>query len=236
MAVLKISNVTSKVVLSNPAGGQVAAVDGSVGTPGSANITVSMVILDTIADQIKAYVDAGQMSYTVEEDPNTPDDIEVGALGASTYIGNSVRVGMIAAAGSTPSVIADYNLDLTAGEAFINAKHFITAALTDWDYIGNGYDGSNSTPESAAAVLSADGKTYWGVLVLRYNGGSPELKMVLGAEADDGEEVAPTTAEITNAVDEGTWLEVARVKVQRVAVDTITETWSNTRDLGVEFA
>jgi hypothetical protein len=165
------------------------------------------------------------MTYTVEEDPNVPDDVEAGAIDSASYMRNSVRYGLGLSDGNTESTISDYNLNMAAGEAYVNKTFFGSAAVVDFDYLGAGVDAAGDP----AVVVSADGLDVIAVIVLAYAAGTPAVKAVFGAEAATGTAVAPTTAEITAGLGEGTWIELGRVLIARTATDVLTETWTDTR-------
>lgn len=144
--------------------------------------------------------------------------------------------GLLIADGASQT-IAQYEFDASAGVATVAGFTDRLAALNDQPFIGTDeWAKSFALDGSAAAVLSADGKTYDAALcvVLIDNAGTRSLDwaFVVGAEADDGDEAAPTGQQIRDALgaatyanlDPNAFLVVGRVKIQRVAVDTITTT------------
>lgn len=142
---------------------------------------------------------------------------------------------LLAANGTTPSTIAIYRINLSLGEALVGGDYLKQIALVDTVLIGTGTWGKSIKLDgSAAAVLSADGKTYWVALVAVPINGAPALYAVFGAEAADTFEVALTPAQIVAALTAalGTTynpnfgLILNRVKLQRVGgaiVVTVTD-------------
>jgi hypothetical protein len=135
--------------------------------------------------------------------------------------------------GSTPSAIAIYRVDYTAGNVLVSGISGIIAAGTDVVLIGAGEWGkSYQLDGSDAVVLTADGKTYWCAIVAIIVSGAVELHAVFGDEADDASEVQVTTQQIKDALtaagitglQERGGMVVGRIKIQRVAVDTMTLT------------
>jgi len=134
---------------------------------------------------------------------------------------------------TTANTIALYRADYTAGALRVGGVYKRFAAGTDQKFL----DGSPDIPSynldgSTITALSADGKTYWFALVAVLVAGTPSLRGVVGAEADNGAEVPLTAQQIRDAlgaasiadVDADAFLVLARIKVQRVATDTITLT------------
>lgn len=138
---------------------------------------------------------------------------------------------LVASDGSTPSEIALYAIDYTAGSILIAGLPGIFAAATTQKIIGSGaWDKSYQLDGSEAVVLTADGKTYDMVLVAIVVDGAVTLHAVFGDEAADGEEVALTMTTITAAliaaditdVETRAGVVVARMTFQRVATNAIT--------------
>jgi hypothetical protein len=126
-----------------------------------------------------------------------------------------------------------YMVDIAAGDVLVDGLARNQAAAADTVLIGAAaWDKSYKIDGTAAVVLTADGKSYIAVIVAINDGdGSATLHAVFGAEADDGSEVAPTLAQIRAALtaadvdwDGKSGMVVARILIQRVAVDTITMT------------
>lgn len=127
--------------------------------------------------------------------------------------------------------IAQYEIDLTVGRVYVNGVVGAIGALNDQPIVGtDAWAKSFKLDGTAAAVLSADGKTYDVAFVVFNLSGTPTLYAIFGAEEDDGSEAAPTAAQIKAAIeaaditglDSSIGLIVGRTKFKRVAVDTIT--------------
>jgi len=129
-----------------------------------------------------------------------------------------------------------YDIDMTALRVMVGGVPALVAALDDAVYIGAGQSvTSYKLDGTAAAVLTADGKTFEAALVAILVDGDIELRVVCGDEANDGSEVAPTAAQIKAALvaagitdhDTTVGVVVCRMLVKRVAVDTMTVTHRN---------
>lgn len=137
--------------------------------------------------------------------------------------------------------IAQYEFSLSLGVARVAGTVDRIAALVDQPVLGTDAWGKSMGLDGAAPeLLTADGQTYDAALcvVLLDDGAgnkSLDLAMVFGDEAADGAEVAPTGQQIRDAlgatalaafddIDPDAFLVINRVKIQRVAVDTITTT------------
>lgn len=228
MALLKIRNVTNLVILSDPSGGELLRVE----TAHDVDKYLSVSILDRIHEQIQAYVNSGIMTYTVEDDPAISDDLENCAIEASKYIGNSIRKGIIISQGKVPSDIADYRLDHTMGEVYVNGKHVFISEEITWSYISNGIqlDGS------VAVVLPEVGTEYYAMHVFKQEGvGKPRLKSIFGDWAVTGNALIPTAAQITDTLGYGTWLLVAQTYVHRLMGGVIYENFTNFRNVPPSF-
>lgn len=223
MAILKISDVLSTVVLSHPEHGQIVRV-----LPGhTANVAVSVALLDAIGDQIKAYAEAGIMTYTVEENPNIPDDVEAGAIEAATYVGNSVRYGCVISPGTTPSDINAFRADLSEGEAYVGADFFYSGPLVDFDADSIGIDLLGNP--IAMPYLTLDDDACWVIWIL-FHGNYVEYITIFGDIVNGVTPVKPTASEITNALGNmGEWVAIAEVEVTRIAGPAITEVITNLR-------
>jgi hypothetical protein len=135
---------------------------------------------------------------------------------------------------TTPSDIAIYRANISAGYFGAKGTWLNFAAAPDTVLIGAGaWGNSYKLDGTAAVVLSADGKTYdvafVGALVL----GVPTLFAVFGAEADDTFELPPDNDDVHDAldavanIDATTMIVLGRAKIQRVAVATITDTFTD---------
>lgn len=128
---------------------------------------------------------------------------------------------------TTPSVIGAYRCDISAGYFGAKGTWLNFAAAPDTDIIAIGYqlDGS------AAVVLTADGQTYNVAFVGALVSGTPTLFAVFGDEAADGAEAAVDNDDVHDAldavanIDATTMIVLGRAKIQRVAVDTIVDTF-----------
>lgn len=131
------------------------------------------------------------------------------------------------------AIITQYEIDLTTGDVLINGTFGRITALNDEPIVGtDAWLKSFKLDGSAATVLSADGKTYWCALVIGLVSGVATLFAVFGAEANDGAEVAVSQAQVLAALEASDYanldttalLVVGRIKIKRVATDTITYT------------
>lgn len=159
-----------------------------------------------------------------------------------------VLSGITTSDGTSGSTIALYRIDVASGQALVNSIDHQQATAADEVILGAGQSiESYALDGSAAAALSADGKSYEIALCLIDVNGTPTLVCVFGDEADDGSEAAPTISEIQTALgaagitdyagDGG--LVVGRILIQRVATDTINMTHadpSSDQDLAYERA
>lgn len=131
------------------------------------------------------------------------------------------------------ATISAYACDIVGGDVLVGGT-FGRIATADDQTIG---DDESDIPAynldgTELTLLSADGKTYDLAIVAIDVGGTIELRAVAGAEADDGEEVAPTAAQVRDALiaaeitnhRDSVGLIIGRLKFKRVATDTITVT------------
>jgi hypothetical protein len=138
---------------------------------------------------------------------------------------------LVSSDGGSGSTIALYRMNLAAGALIVAGALGRFAAAVDTVLIGAGeWAKSWALDGSPAVVLTADGKTYDVAIVALLVDGDVELHAVFGDEADDASEVEPTMTTIAAALalagitdlTERAGMIVARLKIQRVAVDTIT--------------
>lgn len=126
-----------------------------------------------------------------------------------------------------------YRHDMSAGRVMVAGVAGVIAADTDVVFIGVGTtETSYDLDGDAAVVLTEDGKTYDIAIVAVDDTAGITLHAVFGAEADDGDEIEPTVAQIMTALaaaapagyDNKAGVVVGRIKIQREATDTITMT------------
>lgn len=153
-----------------------------------------------------------------------------------------VDAGLVASDPTTPNTIAIYRVNLTAGTAMVSGLAAYFAAGDDQVFLGAGAVlDAYKLDGTAGAVLTADGKTYWAAFVNYSADGSLGQCVILGAEADDASEAQVTSAQILAALkaagltnlDSTVFNVFARIKIQRVAVDTITMTHTAVTDGGL---
>jgi hypothetical protein len=139
--------------------------------------------------------------------------------------------------GTSGSTIALYRINIAAGNVMVAGIVEIIAAAADTVILGAGTWGNSwALDGSVPAALTADGQTYDIAIVAIVVSGAVELHAVFGAEAADTAEVAPTVQDIKDALiaagitglQQRGGLIVDRIKIQRVAVDTITMTHTST--------
>ncbi len=129
----------------------------------------------------------------------TPSSEQMFNMALSRVLGDDTTV--LAADGTAGSTTALYRMDLSAGDVLVGGDYLKQAALTDTVLIGAGAWGKSFKLDgTAAAVLTADGKTYWYVLVAIPGNLTPALYAVFGAEANDTAEVQPTAEQVANAL------------------------------------
>lgn len=137
---------------------------------------------------------------------------------------------------TTANTIALYRIDYTAGALRVGGVYKRFAAGTDQKFLDASPDiPSYNLDGTTITALTADGKTYWFALVAILVSGAVVLRGVAGAEADDASEVQLTAQQIRDALgsasisgaDLGAISVLARIKVQRVATNTITLTHTN---------
>ena len=165
-------------------------------------------------------------------------DIVDTAMAIQARVGSRVVSGGQGSDGSSQT-IAVYQIDLTEVFAVVGGVADHIAALSDQDLLAD--IDSYQLDGTAAVALTADGQTYEVALVAHVVSGGLRLAAVFGAEAADGAEAEPTGAQcqaalvaagITGHDATRGGVVVNRVKIQRVAVDTITCTWETITDDG----
>lgn len=230
MAIIKIRNVTSKVVLSHPQYGQILNVD--IGEDVDRALSISL--LDAIGDQIKAYVDNGNMTYTVEENPEIPDDIEAGAIDAAHYLGNSIRFGRIVSPSATPSDPDHYYVAVSPGEGYV-AGVFHEESDNDlaWDYPTLPSVDLNGDP-IVMPYLTVDGQNFYASIIFYNDGGVIRVSSIWGEIAQMAFATKPTAAQITAVIGHGEWLNIADIHVQRSGA-SISQTITNNRPVPDSF-
>jgi hypothetical protein len=157
-------------------------------------------------------------------------------VSAITRLVPDSNTALISSNPTTPNTTALYRANIAAGATNVGGYYKRWAAAADQVFIGAGQDiVTYKLDGTAAVVLTADGKTYWLALVAVVVDADVELRAIVGAEADDASEVAITAAQINTALraaditdhDPDVFQVLQRIKVQRVATDTITMTHTN---------
>ena len=167
---------------------------------------------------------SGRINWAVARD---------GFARAQTQVLGDYTTDVVLSAGPSASTIAVYNVQWTGGAVLVAGIHSFVASAADQDILAWGR--SWALDGSAAVALSADGKTYWVAFVFVVVAGALELHAIFGDEADDASEVEVTNTQIKAALtaagitdlETHVGLTVARVKIQRVAVDTIVQTYAD---------
>lgn len=151
---------------------------------------------------------------------------------ALTRVLGDGTTGGVTTDGATKTIAA-YQIDMSAVSVLVGGVLGEIGALNDQSICGtSAWSKSYTLDGTAPSVLSADGKTYEVALVAVLVSGAVQLHAVFGDEADDGDEVAPTASQIRAALvaaniaglDASVGLVVTRLKIKRVATDTITYT------------
>ena len=151
-------------------------------------------------------------------------------------IPGEINTELITAAPSTPPTLVNLYIQITAGRARVGGIYERFAAQDDYDLLVESFYELDGTD---GVVPSADGKTYWLLIVACLVDGTVTLVALKGDEADDASEVEPSDEELAAALrdaaaiassdiedlepEAGAFI-VAMSKVQRVAVDTMTIT------------
>jgi hypothetical protein len=137
---------------------------------------------------------------------------------------------LLSADGASQTITV-YQIDVSTGEVLVDGLFGDLAALNDQDLLAD--IDSYQLDGTAAVALTEDGKTYWVALVAIDVDGTVEIHAVFGDEAADAAEVQLTEAQIRTALvaagitDHTNYYAgviLSRIKIQRVAVDTMTFT------------
>lgn len=144
----------------------------------------------------------------------------------------ALNTGGISTNGATVNTTA-IQIDLTTCDILLGGRPCRIAALNDQPVFGSGAWARTLNLEGEAAEMpSAEGKTLEAALVAVLVAGEAVLYLICGAEDDDGDQVAPTEAQIQTALelaaiadrDPTVGLILTRIKVARGATTTITLT------------
>lgn len=195
--------------------------------------------------EISTMLDRGYLTVVISNDADVPDELELESRGdvggPRAYLANHVKYGLVVAVGSTPSGSADYNLDVTAGEAAVGGSlkfagpTIAQIAQTDFDYKGAGY----TLAGGAAGFNAASKDSYWALCLVLDDDGIIKFKAVRGADATTGAAVNPSDAQVEAALTTGLsvaatyslanrWYRICDILVSRDSGTTITETFDNT--------
>lgn len=184
-------------------------------------------LLDQYPDQRERNAGASEADYQRDR-----DQVQTMHRWSREYAGTRAVSGGQSADGGTQT-IAVYQVDVSEAALIVGCVAEVVAAQDDQDLLADipCYE-LDGTPMVA---LTADGQTYDLALCAILVDGSIEYHGVVGPEAADGGEVAPTTSQIRAALiaaditdhDQTVGLVVGRIKIQRVATDTITMTHTN---------
>lgn len=166
---------------------------------------------------------------------------------ACTVLGQGaakIDSGLVVSDPTTSSTITIYRVNISAGIAKVAGLFGAFNAQANVILLGAGtWAKSYALDGSDAAVLSADGQTYMVALVAVRATSGIVLCAVFGDEDDDGDEEDVSSAQIRTALDAAlvatpagplagldtsSFVVFGRMKIQRVAVDTITVTHTNT--------
>lgn len=144
----------------------------------------------------------------------------------------ALNTGGISSNGATVNTTA-IQIDLTTCDILLGGRPCRITALNDQPVFGSGAWARTLGLDGEAAVMpSAEGKTLEAALVAVLVEGAAVLYLICGDEADDGEQVAPTEAQIQTALelaaiadrDPTVGLIITRIKWARGATTTVTAT------------
>lgn len=144
----------------------------------------------------------------------------------------ALNSGGISVNGGTVNTTA-IQIDLTTCDVLLGGRPCRIAALNDQAIFGTGaWARTLDLLGQAETMPSAEGKTLEAALVAVLVAGAAVLYLICGAEDDDGDQVAPTEAQIQTALalaaiedrDPTVGLILTRIKVARGATTTITLT------------
>lgn len=146
-------------------------------------------------------------------------------------IGTDGDTGFVTSDGGTVNTTA-VQINMTAGRAVVDGVPGKIAALTNFAILGTGAAKCIGPTGAAGVIPTANGKTKAAALCIVVISGALDFRVVLGAEANDGAQVAPTAADCRDALAlaaisglrVGAGLIVQRFTVARGASTTITLT------------
>lgn len=144
-------------------------------------------------------------------------------------IGTDGDTGFVTSDGGTVTTVA-VQIDMTAGRAVVDGVPGKITALNDFAILGTSAAKCINHDGTTGSLPSANGKTKAAALCIVVISGALDFRVVLGAEADDGAQVAPTITTCRDALAaasisglrEGAGLIVQRFTVARGASTTIT--------------
>lgn len=148
---------------------------------------------------------------------------------AMTRVIGTGDTGGVTSDGGTVTTVA-VQINMTACPAIVDGVPGKVAALTNFAILGTSAAKCIDPAGAAGVIPSANGKTKAAALVLIVVSGALDFRVVLGAEADDGAQVAPTVAVCKAALAaanisgmrEGVGLIAQRFTIARGASTTIT--------------
>lgn len=228
MALLKIFSVTKRIVISDLRVGLVCDVKAG----NTLDKPITMQLLERIAPQLKAYQVHNQLDYTVEEDPNIPNDVEAVAIEVSQHLGNIVTNGLFVKTATTPSdPLTNYRCDMDAGSVYVGGEYVNLDAQVDMDYIAIGLK-YNGTP---ASILFLPGQAYVCYFLVIKLTGAPEIRTIFGRTPIVGHPHPPTPEEITAVYGTSQWVVISRVNISLSAGPVLSEMFLTVRNLPDSF-
>lgn len=148
-------------------------------------------------------------------------------------VGNDGDTGFITSNGGTVTTVA-VQIDMTAGRAVVDGVPGKITALNDFAILGTSAAKCVNHDGTAGTIPSADGKTKAAAVCIVVINGALDFRVVLGAEANNGAQVAPTITTCRDALADanpaisglrvGAGLIVQRFTVARGSGTTITLT------------
>lgn len=144
-------------------------------------------------------------------------------------VGTDGDTGFITSDGAAVSTTA-VQIDMTAGRAVVDGVPGKITALNDFAILGTSAAKCINHDGTAGTIPSANGKTKAAAVCIVVISGALDFRVVLGAEANDGAQVAPTITTCRDALAaagisglrEGAGLIVQRFTIARGASTTIT--------------